>query len=205
MCYCNDRGFWACDEEGACGPGSLIYERSSYETGRADDDCSSDPEPTSWDSSDASDGQWYCTACSDNPSTIHYIIRRESCCCTEDEDCGCEACTYEPPPTPDEALEQLCADEQWVWLVRADDDSFTRVSELRAIVDDFPEELGRLYERRSITRLLVKSERASHIVQYMAHSAVEVQTLTDHERTLYVLPDDEPPREEDPNQCRLTV
>lgn len=205
MCYCDDKGFWACDEDGTCGPGNLFLERCSHSSGRADDNHATDPEPTSWDSGDdCGEATWYCSACGDNPGTVHYIIRREECCCTEEDGCECESCSYEPPPTADEALEQLCAGERWVWLVRAEDDSFRRVSELRAYDTTFPEELGRLYERRSITRLLVKSERASHIVQYMAHSAVEVQTLTDQERDLYDIPEPTA-REEDPNQCRLTV
>lgn len=201
MCECDDKGFWACDAAGTCGAGNLFYERMSSESGRADDDCSSDPTPTSWDSSGGDDGgTWYCSACGDNPSGIHYIIEREECCCSGEDDCTCDSCSQE---TSEERVERLSVEEAWLWLVRADDNSFAQVRRLRATDFDFPEELGRLYERRSITRLLVKSERALEIVEYMAHSAVEVRPLTDEERDLYV--PDEPTREEDPNQCRLTV
>lgn len=198
MCYCDEKGFWACDEEGTCGPGNLFYERQSCESGRADDDHSSDPSPTSWDSNDyGDDGQWFCRACGDNPGTVHYIIKREECCCTEDEDCQCESC--EEPPTPEERLEQLC-DAPWVWLIRIDDDSWANVRRLRSTDFLFPEELGTLYERRSISRLLVKGERASEIIQYTAHSAVDVCSLTEEELALYA-----PEPEKEDAQCRLSV
>jgi hypothetical protein len=199
VCVCDGNGFWACDEEGSCGRGHLYYERTHSECGPADDDHSSDPTPTSFScNDDGSDGQWYCTACSDYPGTIHFITPYEDCC----RELGVDADGNEIDE--EEIVEERCETDDWVWLMRANDGSMSNVQHLRDTDPDFPEELGKLYERRSITRLLVTGERASEVVEWMGHAAVTAVSLTDEEHARYVPNEPEPPREEDA-QCRLTV
>lgn len=207
MCVCGDtdseeQGFWACDEEGSCGRGNLYhYEHTCNErSGAADDDHDSDPTPTSYNDGEEMEGEsyWMCQGCGSDHIQPYWHTPNEPYldCCREsgvDED-GDEL--------PSDEIAEMRCEAEWVWLSREDDNSWANVHHLRATDFEFPEEVGKLYERRSITRLLVKGERALEIVEWMAHSAVRVVPLTDEELSLYA-PTPEPEKED--AQCQLTV
>lgn len=163
--------------------------------GDADDNHSGDPSPVNWSDGEVQEGgEWYCSACGDNPAVPVWVVRYEECCAENGYDADGE------PLDIEEQVEEQCT-ESWVWLVREDDDSWSNVA-LNALDFDFPEEVTKLYERRSISRLLVTGERALEVIEYMGHSAVCVRTMTQHEIEMYV-PTPEEAKEE--AQCRLTV
>lgn len=98
---------------------------------------------------DNGEGSLYCTNCGESDFNLESDLIPE--------DCSCEECEPEPVPATDNY------DEDWLIIERPPHATMVDL----ALLANAPDEVRKLYERRSICRLPVRVDRATVVMEWV--------------------------------------